>query len=115
TGSGSGTGTGSGSGSGSAPAGLVFSAYKDTTINMNWNTNVITTNVSGTPTPLAQDLGTNGGGAITLAFATGECGSENWGGVQGAALASANLPLLGAAHVKYILSTGGAAGSFSCG
>ena len=52
---------------------------------------------------------------MTLAFATGECGSENWGGVQGAAMATANVPLLMQAGVKYILSTGGAAGSFTCG
>jgi hypothetical protein len=94
---------------------IVFSPYKDTSINMNWNTNVISTSVSGTATPLASDMVPNGGKTITLAFATGECGSENWGGVQGAAMASANASLLGQAGVKYILSTGGAAGSFTCG
>jgi hypothetical protein len=56
-----------------------------------------------------------GASTITLAFATGECGSENWGGVPGAALASANVPLLTQAGVKYVISTGGAAGSFTCG
>jgi chitinase len=108
-------GAGSGGSTGKAPAGLVFSAYKDTSINMNWNTNVISTSVSGAATPLATDLSGAGGKTITLAFATGECGSENWGGVQGAAMASANVPLLTAAGVNYILSTGGAAGSFTCG
>jgi chitinase len=108
-GGGSGGGTGNGNGS------LVFSAYKDTSINMNWNTNVITTNVGGTPTSLATDLTSAGGKSITLAFATGECGTENWGGVQGAAMASANVAMLNSAGVKYILSTGGAAGSFTCG
>jgi hypothetical protein len=82
---------------------------------MNWNTNVASTNVSGTPTPIATDIAQNGGDTITLAFATGECGSENWGGVPGAALASANVPLLTQAGIKYIVSTGGAAGSFTCG
>jgi chitinase len=82
---------------------------------MNWNTNVISTSVSGTATPLATSLTAAGGKTITLAFATGECGSENWGGVAGAAMASANVPLLTAAGVNYILSTGGAAGSFTCG
>jgi hypothetical protein len=93
---------------------LIFSAYKDTSINMNWNTNVITTAVPGSPTALASDLVANGSKTITLAFATGECGSENWGGVPGAAMASANAAQLNAAGVKYILSTGGAAGSFTC-
>ncbi|HZP88738.1 MAG TPA: glycosyl hydrolase, partial [Burkholderiales bacterium] len=94
---------------------FVFSPYKDTSINMNWNTNVITTTVSGAPTAIASDLTSGGGKAITLAFATGECGSENWGGVPGAAMASANVSLLNAAGVDYLLSTGGAAGSFTCG
>ncbi len=82
---------------------------------MNWNTNVIETNVSGSPVPLASDLTAAGDKTITLAFATGECGSENWAGVQGADLASANLSLLTNAGVKYVVSTGGAAGSFTCG
>jgi hypothetical protein len=82
---------------------------------MNWNTNVISTSVSGSPTPIANSLTGAGGSTITLAFATGECGSENWGGVPGAALASANVPLLTQAGVKYVISTGGAAGSFTCG
>jgi hypothetical protein len=82
---------------------------------MNWNTNVISTNVSGSPTPLTTDLPQAGGKTITLAFATGECGSENWGGVPGAAMASANASSLAGAGIKYVLSTGGAAGSFTCG
>ncbi len=115
SGGGGAIGGGGSGGSGGGVAGLVFSAYKDTGINMNWNTNVISTNVSGTATPLATDLTNAGAHTITLAFATGECGSENWGGVQGAAMATANVPLFTSANVKYILSTGGAAGSFTCG
>jgi chitinase len=94
---------------------LVFSAYKDTSIDMDWNTDVISTSVSGTRTPLVDDLIAAGSRTITLAFATGECGSESWGGVSGAAMASANGPRLASAGVRYILSTGGAAGSFTCG
>jgi hypothetical protein len=82
---------------------------------MNWNTSVITTKVTGAPTALADDLTANGGKTITLAFATGECGNENWGGVAGAAMATANVAPLTQANVKYIVSTGGAAGSFTCG
>ena len=52
--------------------------------------------------------------AITLAFATGTCGSENWGGVAADAFVNANIPKLDAAGVDYIVSTGGAAGSFKC-
>jgi hypothetical protein len=82
---------------------------------MNWNTDAITTTVSGSATPLASDLLAAGGKTITLAFATGECGSENWAGVQGDAMASANVSTLAQSGVKYIVSTGGAAGSFTCG
>jgi chitinase len=71
--------------------------------------------VSGTATPLASDLVAAGGKTITLAFATGECGSENWAGVQGAAMASANVSALAQSGARYIISTGGAAGSFTCG
>jgi hypothetical protein len=71
--------------------------------------------VSGSPVPLATDVSQAGSKTVTLAFATGECGSENWGGVPGAAMASANVGPLQQAGVKYILSTGGAAGSFTCG
>jgi hypothetical protein len=100
---------------GTPPPGFVFGPYKDTSINMNWNTNVITTMVPGSATSLASDLTASGGKNVTLAFATGECGSENWGGVQGDAMATANASMLAQAGVKYILSTGGAAGSFTCG
>jgi len=114
TGSGSGGGAGSGGGGTGSPSGLVFGAYKDTSIQLDWNTDVISTLVSGTRTDLASDLAANGGHTITLAFATGECGSESWGGVPGAAMAAANVSRLTGAGVQYILSTGGAAGSFTC-
>jgi hypothetical protein len=114
-GSGDGSGGGGGGGGGgTAPEGLVFSAYKDTSINMDWNTNVISTAVTGTRTPLVDDMLAAGAKRITLSFATGECGSENWGGVPGAAMASANVPLLTGKGIDYILATGGAAGSFTC-
>ena len=53
-------------------------------------------------------------GAITLAFATGECGSENWGGIPAASFASANIQALSNAGVNYVVSTGGQAGVFTC-
>jgi chitodextrinase len=110
--SGSGTTTGSASG-------LLFSPYKDVTINMNWNTDQMQSAVEGSDLPVV------GAGslvstyvpklpAITLAFATGACGSENWGGVPGASFASENVPQLQAAGLKYVVSTGGEAGTFTC-
>ncbi|HEY4241479.1 MAG TPA: hypothetical protein VGM88_16775 [Kofleriaceae bacterium] len=96
---------------GPLPVGFSYTAYKDTGINMDWNTNTISSSVSGTRTPLVQDIA---GNAVTLAFATGACGSENWGGVQGDALATANAAAFAAAGVHYIVSTGGASGTFTC-
>ena len=101
------------SGTGTAPA-FVYSPYKDATISMNWNTNVISTNVTGQLSPVLSVLPT-GVRTMTLAFATGECGSENWAGVDGGAMAAANVPLFTAANVNYVISTGGAAGMFTCG
>jgi chitinase len=118
SGSGSGGGSGSGSGTGSV-SGLLFSPYKDVTINMNWNTYQMQTAVEGSDQPVV------GSGslvsdyipklpAITLAFATGECGSETWGGVSGADWAAENVPQLQAANLDYVISTGGADGTFTC-
>ncbi|HEY2286737.1 MAG TPA: carbohydrate-binding protein [Streptosporangiaceae bacterium] len=115
---------GSGSGPGSGPtgsvSGLLFSPYKDVTINMNWNTDQMQSAVEGSDLPVV------GAGslvsqfipklpAITLAFATGTCGSETWGGVSGASWAAENIPQLQAAGLNYVVSTGGQAGTFSCG
>ncbi len=53
-------------------------------------------------------------GVLTWAFATGECGQENWAGMTPSNIA-ANVAAFKAAGKKYILSTGGAAGIFTCG
>ncbi len=117
-GSGGGGGGGGGGGTGSV-SGLLFSPYKDVTINMNWNTDEMQSAVEGSDLPVV------GSGslvsqyipklpAITLAFATGTCGSETWGGVSGAAWAAENIPQLQNANLDYVVSTGGEAGTFSC-
>jgi chitinase len=111
---GGGSDGGGGGGGGGTADGFVFGPYKDALINMNFNTNVISTMVTGTRTPIANAMTAVGEDTITLSFATGQCGTENWGGVPGPAMASANVPLLTSAGIKYILSTGGAAGSFRC-
>jgi len=109
----------SGTGTTGSVSGALFSPYKDVTINMNWNTDQMQSAVEGSDLPVV------GSGslvstyvpklpAITLAFATGACGSENWGGVPGASFASKNVPQLQAAGLKYVVSTGGQAGTFTC-
>ena len=118
SGSGGGGGSGSGSGTGSV-SGLLFSPYKDVTINMNWNTYEMQSAVEGSDLPVV------GSGslvseyipklpAITLAFASGTCGSETWGGVSGADWAAENVPQLQAAGLDYVVSTGGEDGTFTC-
>lgn len=99
--------------------GFVFSPYKDVTINMDWNTNHMRSAVLGSALPLVGSGGlipqhTPGLQTVTLAFATGQCGNENWGGVAGQAFADANIPSFVAAGVDYIIATGGAAGAFTC-
>lgn len=91
----------------------VFSPYKDVTANMNWNTNVISTKVNGELSPLVSEL-LPGNKAITLAFATGECGAETWGGVAPQAFAASNIPKFNEKNINYIISTGGASGSLTC-
>jgi len=99
--------------------GFLFSPYKDVTINLDWNTNVMRTAVTGTPIPLVGSgslvaTALPNLGAVTLAFASGECGSESWGGIPAASFASANIQPLVNAGVSYVISTGGQAGSFTC-
>ena len=91
--------------------GFIFSAYKDLSINANWNTLVISTSVTGTQVPLLQAMGDLP--TVSWSFASGECGNETWGGITGAQVAS-NVPAWVAAKKRYILSTGGAAGAFTC-
>ena len=96
------------------PSGSVtYGPYKDITVSMNWNTNVISTAVTGTLSPVLSVKPAKLK-MITWAFATGACGSENWGGLQASAVASANIQNFVNAGTKYIVSTGGAAGSFTC-
>jgi chitinase len=118
-GSGGGGGGGGGGGTGSV-SGLLFSPYKDVTINMNWNTYQMQSAVEGSDLPVvgASSLVSNyipKLPAITLAFATGACGSETWGGASGAQWAAENIPQLQNANLDYVVSTGGQAGTFTCG
>ena len=97
-----------------APAGFVFGSYKDVTINMDWNVDQISTSVTGTRSPILNVLPARQT-SVSWAFASGECGSETWGGVTPAALVAQNVSQWVGANKKYIISTGGANGVFSCG
>lgn len=95
------------------PGGVMYTSYKDITINLNWNTNELSTKVTGPHTTMLSVLPARQQVA-TWAFASGECGAETWAGVKPADLVAANVAKWVAAGKKYIISTGGAAGSFHC-
>ena len=97
-----------------AAAAPVFSSYKGTWEDFDWNQNVIRTKVSGTTRDIGTDIKSRGSTTVTLAFATGACGSEDWSGADGADTASANVSKLVSEGAKYIISTGGAGGTFTC-
>ena len=52
--------------------------------------------------------------ALTLAFATGECGQEHWDGVGAQDMVKATLVKLQRSDIDYVISTGGADGIFTC-
>ena len=97
-----------------AAPGFVFSPYKAASVHMNWNTHVLSTTLSGDMTPLAEHMTQHGANAVTIAFASGECGSETLAGVAGDVIAAANVPVLSQANIRYAVSTGGAGASFTC-
>ncbi|MCX8513932.1 MAG: glycosyl hydrolase family 18 protein, partial [Burkholderiales bacterium] len=97
-----------------SPIGFVFSPYKDVGINADWNTYTISTKVTGTTNvvPLLSVLPSNLS-TITWSFATGECGAEKWAGITAAQI-EPNVAQFANANKNYILSTGGAGGTFTC-
>lgn len=97
-----------------ASAAPVFSSYHESWEAFNYNTSVMQTKVSGSKRDIGSDVTSRGATAVTLAFATGACGSEDWNGNAGSDVASANVPKLVAENTKYIVSTGGAGASFTC-
>ncbi len=63
---------------------------------------------------LPEDDFPEGVKALTLAFATGECGEERWDDLSAKKMADAQLQKLLRAQVDYVISTGGADGVFTC-
>lgn len=96
-----------------APAHVFFfSPYKDITVNMNWNNFELMTKVNHKSQDLLDALLPQNK-MVTFAFTTGQCGAENWGGVKPADLKK-NIPEFVKKGIKYVISTGGAAGTFYC-
>jgi hypothetical protein len=96
--------------SATASAQIFFSPYKDVTINTNWNTGEQQSAVTGTVEAVTSAMPNS---TLTWAFATGTCGSENWGGIS-SAMEATNAQDFVNAGKRYVLSTGGADGTFDC-
>jgi hypothetical protein len=95
-----------------ASAQIFFSPYKDVTNTANWNTGEQQSAVTGSSEPVTIAMPTDNS-TLTWAFATGTCGSENWGGIS-PAMEATNAQDFVNAGKYYIVSTGGSAGSFDC-
>jgi hypothetical protein len=97
--------------------GFVYGPYKHLNTAVDPMMPAATTRVTGSPTVLASSAGAAllpGATALTLAFASGECGQEHWGGLPGPAVAQANVTALDRAGIAYIVSTGGEGNVFTC-
>ena len=93
------------------PAGtFIFAGYKDVTVNADFNTGLQRTIVTGTVQPVTSVMPNK---TLIWAFATGTCESESWGGIS-PAMEATNVQAYVNAGKNYIISTGGAAGSFTC-
>ena len=99
------------------PTRFVYSPYKHVPIALDPATRALSTAVRGTPTPIVVDGRSTlppGVTALTLAFATGDCGTETWDGMDPQAWTDTNLHAFGRAGIGYVISTGGEAGVFTC-
>lgn len=93
-------------------SGVLFSPYKDVLIGFHWQTNVMGT-VIDPQQALLQVLQNTDVDIVTLGFATGDCGIEQWSGLSANIVAN-NVGSWVSGGKKYIISTGGSDGGFKC-
>lgn len=92
--------------------------YKHINMGLDLSTTAVTETVRNRTRPLAEagkHVFPKGVSVLSLAFASGECGEEHWGGVPAQQLADGNVERLNQAGLPYIISTGGEGGVFTCG
>ncbi len=95
------------------PLSFSFSPYKEVSTGGANGTHVMQTSVSGYVVPQVNAMpGKNT--TLTWAFASGDCGSESWDGLDGASFAAANVPAFVNAGKYYIVSSGGWGQQFKC-
>ena len=92
---------------------FVYSPYKEVSSGGWDNNSLMYTSVTGTYQTQVSAMPTSNT-TLTWAFASGNCGSESWDGVDGPTFAAANVPAFVNAGKYYILSTGGWGQQFKC-
>jgi chitinase len=92
------------------PGSVIFAQYKDVTLNADFNTGLQRSAVTGTVQPVTAAMPNQ---TLIWSFATGTCDQESWAGITPAQEAT-NVQAFVNAGKKYIISTGGANGSFDC-
>ena len=95
----------------------LFGPYKHINMGLDKSSTVLTGTVRGKVRSLAasgRHVLPKGVSALSLAFASGECGDEHWGNVAAQELADANVQRLNQAVLPYIISTGGEGNVFTC-
>jgi hypothetical protein len=81
------------------------------TVDANFNTGAQQTTAGGNGSQPVTAVMPNR--TLIWAFATGTCGAESWAGIT-SAMEATNVQTFVSAGKNYIISTGGAAGSFDC-
>jgi len=89
---------------------VTFAAFHDVTVNADFNTGQQRSSVTGTVQPVTSAMPNK---TLIWAFATGTCDSETWAGIT-PALEASNVQAFVNAGKNYIISTGGANGTFDC-
>lgn len=98
------------------PPAWLLSPYKDVSQDIDPTMPRIASSVDGgVVRPLLESGRLPAGlNALTWAFATGECGHERWGAFDTDAFARLNVADFVRSQTRYIVSTGGEAGIFTC-
>ncbi len=96
---------------------FLFSPYKHVNMAVDPAYPVARSLRNGKLTPITELAG--GGAqtpmsAVSLAFASGECGQEHWGSLDADRVARANVAAMAAQGLKYMISTGGEGNVFTC-
>jgi chitinase len=89
---------------------VILAAYKDVTLNADFNTGLQRSAVTGTVQPVTSAMPNK---TLVWAFATGTCDAESWAGIT-PAMEATNVQAFVNAGKNYIISTGGANGTFDC-